>query len=211
MEEKFISKKELLELTGISYGQLYRWKRMDIIPESWFIKRSSFTGQETFFPKEKIVERIDKIVKLKDEYSLEELAKLFSPNPAEIELTEEALRSKHLLTEETINKYKSMYTKLHSYSFGAIYFMYVCEMVSKSTGLSIDECLVTFTFIHEHYKEHGKISQELVGIEKGNQLIWFMVPIQVPIFLEQQARVLKRYNLLEIMNQVKMKLTGLQP
>ena len=55
MEEKLISKKDLLELTGISYGQLYRWKRKKIIPEEWFIKKSVSTGQETFFPMEKIL------------------------------------------------------------------------------------------------------------------------------------------------------------
>ena len=51
--EELISKKELLEVTNISYGQLYRWKRKKLIPEEWFIKKSSFTGQETYFPKEK--------------------------------------------------------------------------------------------------------------------------------------------------------------
>lgn len=30
MEENLISKKELLKLTDISYGQLYRWKRKKI-------------------------------------------------------------------------------------------------------------------------------------------------------------------------------------
>ncbi len=28
MEENLITKKELLEITGISYGALYRWKRI---------------------------------------------------------------------------------------------------------------------------------------------------------------------------------------
>ena len=54
MQNESISKKELLELSKISYGQLYRWKRKNLIPEEWFIKKSTFTGQETFFPKEKI-------------------------------------------------------------------------------------------------------------------------------------------------------------
>lgn len=49
MEEQLISKKELLEETSISYGQLYRWKRKNLIPEEWFIRKSTFTGQETFF------------------------------------------------------------------------------------------------------------------------------------------------------------------
>jgi len=66
-----ISKKELLSETGISYGQLYRWKREGLIPEEWFIKRSAFTGQETFFPREKILERVQMILDMKDDQSLE--------------------------------------------------------------------------------------------------------------------------------------------
>ena len=80
MHEELISKKDLLIQTGISYGQLYRWKRKNIIPEEWFIKKSVSTGQETFFPKGKILERINKIIELKDEISLDELAYKFS-NP----------------------------------------------------------------------------------------------------------------------------------
>lgn len=49
-EEKLIAKKELLSRYGISYGALYRWKRKGLIPEEWFIRRSTVTGQETFFP-----------------------------------------------------------------------------------------------------------------------------------------------------------------
>lgn len=43
-----ISKKELLERYKISYGTLYRWKRMGLIPDDWLVKKSTFTGQETF-------------------------------------------------------------------------------------------------------------------------------------------------------------------
>ena len=77
-----ISKKELLALTGISYGQLYRWKREKLIPEQWFIKQSSYTGQETFFPREQILSRVRTILESKDKYSLEELAGIFSPETA---------------------------------------------------------------------------------------------------------------------------------
>ena len=50
----YITKKELLEQMNISYGQLYRWKRLGLIPESWFIKKPSSTGQETILPRKKI-------------------------------------------------------------------------------------------------------------------------------------------------------------
>lgn len=74
-----ISKRELLDLTNISYGQLYRWKREMLIPEDWFIKQSVPSGQETFFPKDKILARINQIIDLKDKYSLEELSQILNP------------------------------------------------------------------------------------------------------------------------------------
>ncbi len=77
-----ISKKELLQITGISYGQLYRWKREKLIPEEWFIKQSSFTGQETFLPRELILPRIEAILGNKDKYSLTELSRMLSPDTA---------------------------------------------------------------------------------------------------------------------------------
>ena len=72
--EELISKKELLGKYGISYGALYRWKRMGLIPEEWFIKKSAVTGQETFFPRQLICDRVELILGKKD-VSLEDLAK----------------------------------------------------------------------------------------------------------------------------------------
>ena len=78
MTEELISKKELLETYKISYGALYRWKRMGLIPEDWFIKKSTVTGQETFFSRKQICERMEIIKRQKDEVSLEELSKILS-------------------------------------------------------------------------------------------------------------------------------------
>ena len=78
MKHELISKKELLEMYEISYGALYRWKRKGLIPEEWFIKKPTVTGQETFFPRDLICERMELIQKQKDEISLEELSNLFS-------------------------------------------------------------------------------------------------------------------------------------
>ena len=74
MEQELLSKKELLERYGISYGALYRWKRKGLIPEDWFIKKSTVTGQETFFPKTQICERVELILGQKEDITLDELA-----------------------------------------------------------------------------------------------------------------------------------------
>lgn len=75
-----ISKKELLKEMNISYGQLYRWKREGLIPDEWFIKQSVSTGQETYFKRDLIIPRIQKILELKEDKSIEELKQLFNPN-----------------------------------------------------------------------------------------------------------------------------------
>ena len=48
-----------------------------MIPEEWFIKRATVTGQETFFPKELICGRVELIQNQKDDFSLDELSKQF--------------------------------------------------------------------------------------------------------------------------------------
>ena len=73
-----ISKKKLLEKYGISYGALYRWKRKGLIPDEWFIKKSTVTGQETFFPEKLVCQRIETIQSMKDDILLDELAKNIS-------------------------------------------------------------------------------------------------------------------------------------
>ena len=99
MGEELISKKELLDRYGISYGALYRWKRKGLIPEDWFIKKSTVTGQETFFPKELICERVELIQNQKDDFSLDELSKQFH----------EESEAKAVLTVKTLYGDKSFY------------------------------------------------------------------------------------------------------
>jgi len=95
---KEISKKELLEVTGISYGQLYRWKRKGLIPEAWFVKRAAFTGQETFFPRTEILERVERIQGLKEEINLDQLADLLSPRPSSLRLSAEQALVKNIVS-----------------------------------------------------------------------------------------------------------------
>ena len=105
MEEKLISKKDLLKRYGISYGALYRWKRMGLIPEEWFIKRSTPTGQETFFDEETICERINMIIAAKDGISLEELARRLKPKAEEVqELTVETVYGTWTFRAEDIRR-----------------------------------------------------------------------------------------------------------
>lgn len=98
--QEYITKKELLEEMNISYGQLYRWKRMGLIPENWFIKRPASTGQETILPRKKAVKRIQDIQQMMASHSLEQIVARFAFSPkADVIEFESLYKSKHLTAE----------------------------------------------------------------------------------------------------------------
>lgn len=79
-KDELISKKDLLLKYNISYGALYRWKRKGLIPDDWFIRKSTNTGQETYFNKSVICERVEAILALKNQNTaLEDMANIFNP------------------------------------------------------------------------------------------------------------------------------------
>ncbi|MDF2538436.1 MAG: hypothetical protein K0S76_1457 [Herbinix sp.] len=134
-----ISKKDLLAITGISYGQLYRWKRERLIPEEWFIKQSSYTGQETFFPREQILSRIKSILELKDLYSLEELAKILSPENTVAKISIHDLHEIDEINPELLNMIPKAYGK-DQYDIYEVAFTIAMSGVVKKAGLTDDRC-----------------------------------------------------------------------
>ncbi|WP_226672748.1 DUF4004 family protein [Rossellomorea aquimaris] len=207
METDLISKKEVLELTGISYGQLYRWKRKNIIPESWFIKKSSYTGQETFFPREKMLARIDTIKEMKDGYSLDELSDFFSPHPTKIEVSEEGLRSHNILTEDTMTFCTSLLAMKGAYEFQDILNMVIVE---KAHRLEIPkEALKTlFLFLHEKFTPLKESSLELIGIRKDEAYIWMLLPLPSDFHVDHMAQVVLRFDLQQMTEELKLTLTN---
>lgn len=143
MEKDLISKKDLLEKTKISYGQLYRWKRKKLIPEEWFIKKSVTTGQETFFPKEKILDRVEEILNLKDGVSLDDLAFKFSGVGKKVFLTKEYIISSNISSNAVVNIFEEFAGKDDVYKEDKIFSLIIfnnlisCGMLSKEEAISI--------------------------------------------------------------------------
>lgn len=200
LEQEVISKKELLDETGISYGQLYRWKRKNIIPEEWFIKKSSYTGQETFFPKEKILERVEAIKGMKDEYSLDELSAFFSPKPAEVTMKEDLLVK--FLKPQTLRAFGDLFGG-ESYDFHSILFLSLAE--DLRVKLNDDQCREMLEFLAGRYREAEHKTSELVGFEKNGGTIW--VIISPPSEVIAEAEMLVRINLEDKVNQLKKRLS----
>lgn len=199
-----ISKKDLLQETGISYGQLYRWKREGLIPEAWFVKRSSYTGQETYFPREKILKRIKAIQQLKDKYSLEELASMLTPEV-----------SNRLFSEEDLEHFEEIHVDVAACFMDEMakddfHFTEVLLMIALSMGK--DE----FAFDEQTTKELAKhLIHALQGIGSIDQVI-ILMHIQdgyyITVMLEgaqvcfdERLTIVKELHLQEISNTMKIK------
>ena len=131
-ETELISKKDLLLATGISYGQLYRWKRKGLIPEEWFIRKSTFTGQETFFPRDQVMARVEKIKTMKDEdVSLDSIAEAVSPNLAETSMPAEDAASRGIVSAEALELYRDVHPGKEPLAFGELLTAYVLDRLLR--------------------------------------------------------------------------------
>ncbi|MCA1066235.1 DUF4004 family protein [Rossellomorea sp. AcN35-11] len=208
MDSELISKKEVLELTGISYGQLYRWKRKNIIPEDWFIKKSSFTGQETFFPRDKMLARIGAIKEMKDDYSLDELSDFFSPNPTKVEVKGDDLRSLNILSEHTLSLCDSLLHDRKEFDFQDILNLVIIEKVTE-LQIPQEEQQTLFLFLHETFTPLKESSLELVGLRKGSGWIWMLIPLHSDFLVDHTVTVQVRIDLQQMMEELKMTLTNI--
>ncbi|WP_449539048.1 YhbD family protein [Ferdinandcohnia sp. Marseille-Q9671] len=207
MNEELVSKKDLLELTGISYGQLYRWKRKDLIPEEWFIRKSTFTGQETFFPKDRILERIEKIQQMKENLSLDELAEMFSPSIGEVNLSKFEIVNRGLASEVTMNLYlEKRKSSLEQFHFEEIVTIYIVEKLLQSGDISLDEAGMVIQVSEAYFLEKRQQYGELLVARKLGVSICLIVPNANELVIEQGTKIIVKYAFAKAIEELRSKL-----
>lgn len=200
-----ISKKDLLKETGISYGQLYRWKRENLIPEEWFIKQSSFTGQETFFPREKILSRIKAIQELKDEYSLDELSKMLSPEISQRIFTKEDL---NIIEEIDMDLVPIFLNDLEKSSFN---FMEIVIIIAFSKfkkefyEIKQEHYVSMINGIMDYYHDLKNIEYILMIYYNSKEYYAVLCSSNSTIFIDKKLELIKAIKLDEISNTIKFK------
>ncbi|MGJ7913523.1 YhbD family protein [Neobacillus sp. LXY-1] len=206
MSEELISKKELLDLAGISYGQLYRWKRKDLIPEEWFIRKSTFTGQETFFPKEKILKRIEKIQTMKENLSLDELANMFSPSVTDLQLSAEELVKRNTVSQTAINLYLDIEKNGPDFNFSRILEIYVLDKLLQSGEVNLEEGRMIVQLLVANRTTIKQKSGELVITRKLGVSSCLLAINAESIHFETGTKVVSRLPLMGCMEELKAKL-----
>jgi len=207
MENNLISKKELLDLTGISYGQLYRWKRKRLIPEEWFIKKPSFTGQETFFPKDDILKRIDKIINMKDDLSLDDIAEKVSPGPVSLNLNKNELVERGIVSASSIEYYIKHQFNTDVFNFEKILFIYILDKMFQSGLLNIDEGAIVLQVLEDNYRKFDEKNCDVVFMRKLGISSCLLIQVPGLYFFESNTKLILKINIGSCIEELKIKLS----
>ena len=199
-----ISKKDLLAITGISYGQLYRWKRERLIPEEWFIKQSAYTGQETFFPREQILSRVQSILELKDKYSLDELAKILSSETPNSKISIHDLQEMNEIDIGLINIMPEVYGK-DKYDLFDIAFTIAISETAKKIGLSDEqrEDLLRKSILATLKQKSTNVLCTIFITESEYHSVFS--PNSAPIEFDGDIQVVEQLSLNDIADKIKIK------
>lgn len=206
MEDELISKKELLELTNISYGQLYRWKRKGLIPEDWFIKKSTFTGQETFFPKSRVLTRIDKIKNMKDDISLDDLADVFSPVFDKMSLSANEVTQRNIVAPNVLKMYLDFNDGDQVLDFNDILSAFILNKLIVSGEISLDEGRQLLEVLQEGMIKFKGEPSEVFLTRKLGVFSCFMVSPPCRVCFDKGVRLIGRINIATAIEELKLKL-----
>jgi len=193
-----ISKRELLQLTGISYGQLYRWKRENLIPEVWFMKQSSYTGQETFFPRDRILKRISLILEYKDKYSLEQIASLIYPDRAKRMLTSEDILEVRGIKERIVSVFERV-TGTQVFQFSEIRFMYVLSAIEDDltkNGIKIEHAVRS---MHSWRASANNTYHTLLVLKNKDVTLLVLHSIDANVLFDCDTKVIASYDIEKIL------------
>jgi DNA-binding transcriptional MerR regulator len=172
VEEDLISKRELLEITGISYGALYRWKRKKLIPDDWFIKKSTFTGQETFFEREKILKRIDQINHMKEEVALDDMASYFSPYGLDEKIPMEKIST--IISPVTL-KLAGKHNSEEEINFIQLLYIYIADRLLQDGDITAQEAGMAIETMFEAHSSLGEKPSRLLIYRKTGVCVCFVL------------------------------------
>ncbi len=204
MEPDLISKKDLLLATGISYGQLYRWKRKGLIPEEWFVRKSAFTGQETFFPREKMLARVERILSMKDEdLSLDDIAEQVSPSPLPDTFRREDVIARGAVSSTALDLFAERHPGVGELRFAELLAASIADTLLVSGDAGREEALSAISTLEEGWTTCEKTSCDIVLLRKMGVSTVLLISSASELIAESGVKMVARITLPTQIEQLK--------
>lgn len=196
-QDELISKKELLRKARISYGTLYRWKRMKLIPESWFIHKATEIGQATFFPKEKILTRVGRIQELKGELTPMQLKEIFSPNVKSFRIPIDDFLALSMVGKLSVTAFQTVFPNKNTLDFNDVFSIYVVDHLLRLSGIYLEDAKQVMRMMHRYLSLQSSKEFKLILIRKMGIPFTVLVKDQEDILLEDNMEIVACADLAE--------------
>ena len=179
-------------------------EREGLIPEEWFVKRSSPTGQETYFPQEKILKRIHAIQQLKDSYSLEELARILTPEVSNRLFCEEDLEHFDELDIDVAADFMDAMSK-DSFVFLEVLVMIALSQAMVDSAITEEERTHAVSFLSKRMSELHSADYVLELLQAQGHLYVLLKKEGSEVYLDDGLVAIRSIHLNELSNAIKLK------
>lgn len=205
-DEELISKKQLLRIAQISYGTLYRWKRMNLIPETWFIHKATDIGQATYFPRTKILARIDRIKELKNELTVEQMQELFSANVKSFKIPLKDFKELEIVSKLSVTAFSANYPSKDMLDFNDVFSMFVVDHLMKLNGFYLEDAKQVLRLLCKYLSVEASKDYQLLLLRKMGVPMTVLVHGEEEILLEDNTEIIACANLVEFEEALKDRL-----
>ena len=168
------------------------------------MKRSSPTGQETYFPQEKILKRIHAIQQLKDSYSLEELARILTPEISNRLFCEEDLEHFDELDIEVAADFMDAMSK-DSFVFLEVLVMIALSQAMVDTAITEEERTHAVSFLSKQMSEMHSADYVLELLQAQGHLYVLLKKEDSEVYLDDALVAIRSIHLNELNNAIKLK------
>ena len=168
---------------------------MNLIPESWFIHRATATGQATYFPRTKILTRIDRVKELKNELSVEQMQELFSANVKSFKIPLKDFKEIDIVSKLSITAFCSVYPMKDMLDFNDVFGMYVVDNLMKQSGIYLEDAKQVLRLLCKYLSAEASKEYQLILLRKMGVPMTVLVRGEDEILLEDNAEIIACANL----------------
>lgn len=143
---------------------------------------------------------------MKDDLSLDELARMFSPNPADICITKDELIKRNIVSLTTFRIYAEQKGEHEKFSFDQLLQLYLLEKLLQTGDISLDEGKIFIDVLEKHYAKIQGRSCEFISIRKMGISTCMLVANGNDIYFEDGVKVVVHLHLPSCLEELKIKI-----
>ncbi|HVJ48988.1 DUF4004 family protein [Desulfitobacterium sp.] len=160
----------------------------------------------TFFPKSRVLSRIDKIKNMKEDISLDDLADVFSPAFDQIGLKADEMTQRNIVTSEVLKMYLDFNGGGQVLDFNDILSAFILNKLIVSGDISLEEGRLLIEVLQEGLMKFEGEPSEVFLMRKLGVFNCFMISPPCKICLDKGVRLIGRINIVTVIEELKLKL-----